>query len=82
MTLIGTWPRQPHLPLACLSCLLGVEPAGGLSSAEVHVSAAALVFLNGNILGLHRRPHKFVRAMRWVADWVLLFAGFGLVRRL
>jgi hypothetical protein len=43
----------------------GVEPATCLSSAEVHVAAAALVFLNGNILGLHRRPRKFVHAMRW-----------------
>lgn len=43
----------------------GVEPATCLSSAELHVRAAALVFLNGNILGLHRRPRKFVHAMRW-----------------
>lgn len=42
----------------------GVEPATCLSSAELHVRAAALVFLNGNILGLHRRPRKFVHAMR------------------
>lgn len=49
----------------------GVEPATILSSAEVHVRAAALVFLNGNILGLHRRPRKFVRAMRWVQSCIL-----------
>lgn len=60
--------------LSCVCCvcgpsLKGVEPATCMSSAEVHVRAAALVFLNGNILGLHRRPRKFVRAMRWVGGW-------------
>ncbi|WIA33788.1 hypothetical protein OEZ86_006901 [Tetradesmus obliquus] len=51
-------------PVARLAFLLGVEPVGLLSGAELHSKSAALVFLNGSILGLHRRPKKFVRAMR------------------
>jgi len=50
-----------------LAFLLGVEPVSSLAGSELHVSSAALVFLNGNILGLHRRPHRFVKAMRWAA---------------
>jgi DNA-directed RNA polymerase III subunit RPC2 len=50
-------PRQ-------LAYLLGVQPASALLGSEVHTPGAALVFLNGGILGVHRRPHKFVRMMR------------------
>jgi DNA-directed RNA polymerase III subunit RPC2 len=50
--------------VARLAFLLGVEPVSLLSGAELHARSAALVFLNGSILGLHRRPKKFVRAMR------------------
>lgn len=31
---------------------------------ELTRRGAALVFLNGNILGLHRRPHRFVASFR------------------
>jgi DNA-directed RNA polymerase III subunit RPC2 len=53
-------------PVARLAFLLGVEPVSLLSGAELHARSSALVFLNGSILGLHRRPKKFVRAMRCV----------------
>lgn len=53
-------------PIAQLAYILGVEPVGLLAGAELHAKGTALVFLNGNILGMHMRPHKFVRAFRWV----------------
>jgi DNA-directed RNA polymerase III subunit RPC2 len=53
-------------PLARLAYMLGVEPAGYLAGTEMHIKGAAWVFLNGNILGIHRRPHRLVRALRWV----------------
>eukprot|EP00877_Chromochloris_zofingiensis_P003786 jgi/Chrzof1/13408/Cz07g31260.t1 len=51
-------------PIAQLAYILGVEPVGLLAGAELHAKGTALVFLNGNILGMHMRPHKFVRAFR------------------
>lgn len=51
-------------PVARLAYLLGVEPVNSISGPELHTKSCALVFLNGSILGLHRRPHKFVKAMR------------------
>lgn len=51
-------------PIARLAYLLGVEPVTSLAGAELHAAGSALVFLNGGILGLHRRPQKFVRALR------------------
>jgi hypothetical protein len=55
-------------PLARLAYMLGVEQAGYLAGTEMHIKGAAWVFLNGNILGIHRRPHRLVRALRWVGQ--------------
>ena len=51
-------------PIAQLAYVLGVEPLTLLSGAELHVKGAALVFLNGNIVGIHRRPHALALALR------------------
>ena len=53
-------------PIARLAFVLGVEPASLVAACEARVlgSDIALVFLNGNILGLHRRPAHFLRAFR------------------
>lgn len=56
-------------PIARAAFMLGCEPVGGMSGCETHTRGAALVFLNGNILGMHRRPQTFVRTFRWVFRW-------------
>jgi hypothetical protein len=38
---------------------LGVEELALLSGEELHAPSSYLVFLNGSILGVHRKPHKF-----------------------
>ncbi|KAG1669071.1 hypothetical protein FOA52_003989 [Chlamydomonas sp. UWO 241] len=44
--------------------MLGVEPINSLSGGELHTPGSALTFLNGCLLGVHRRPHTLVRALR------------------
>jgi DNA-directed RNA polymerase III subunit RPC2 len=58
---------EEERPIAALAYQLGVEPAGTLAGAELRrlrARGAALVFLNGCILGLHRRPHAFLAAIK------------------
>ena len=51
-------------PIAAAALALGVAPAPLVHGAELHEAGAALVFLNGSILGAHRRPREFVNAAR------------------
>ncbi|KAK9863933.1 hypothetical protein WJX84_006245 [Apatococcus fuscideae] len=51
-------------PLIRLAFLLGVEPISSVMGAELHDDGTALVFLNGLVLGVHRRPLAFVSAVR------------------
>ncbi|MEW5318770.1 MAG: hypothetical protein WDW38_009963 [Sanguina aurantia] len=51
-------------PIARVAYLLGVEPLSHVTGAELHSKGAALVTLNGNLLGVHRRPHRLVKALR------------------
>ncbi|KAL4539453.1 hypothetical protein Ndes2437B_g02173 [Nannochloris sp. 'desiccata'] len=51
-------------PIAALAHILGVEPSTLVHGDELHDSGSALVFLNGSILGIHRRPMKFMHALR------------------
>eukprot|EP00930_Biecheleria_cincta_P046228 TRINITY_DN31884_c0_g1_i1.p1 TRINITY_DN31884_c0_g1~~TRINITY_DN31884_c0_g1_i1.p1 ORF type:complete len:1203 (-),score=178.11 TRINITY_DN31884_c0_g1_i1:56-3379(-) len=39
---------------------LGVEDAQALSGEEIHHKGNYTVFLNGNLLGIHRRPKRFM----------------------
>jgi hypothetical protein len=55
-------PPDPPPPPPCRPA--GVEPVGSMSGCETHAPGTALVFLNGNILGLHRRPQAFVATFR------------------
>ena len=50
--------------VAAAAAELGVEPAEDLSGAEMHARGSALVFLNGEILGVHASPDAFVAALR------------------
>ncbi len=65
---------EEEAPILRLAFMLGVMPVGNVLGGELHAAGAALVFLNGNIVGMHRRPHTFVKAMRWVG---ILFGGIG-----
>ncbi|DBB06715.1 hypothetical protein WJX77_001955 [Trebouxia sp. C0004] len=51
-------------PLAQLAYMLGVEPALLITGSELHDRNAALVILNGSILGVHRQPLRFAAAFR------------------
>lgn len=55
---------QEEGPIATICYMLGAEPITSLVGSELHTKGAALIFLNGNLLGVHRRPHKLVQAIR------------------
>ena len=55
---------QEEGPIATTCYMLGAEPITSLVGSELHTKGAALIFLNGNLLGVHRRPHKLVQAIR------------------
>eukprot|EP00931_Biecheleriopsis_adriatica_P063853 TRINITY_DN38747_c0_g1_i1.p1 TRINITY_DN38747_c0_g1~~TRINITY_DN38747_c0_g1_i1.p1 ORF type:complete len:1196 (-),score=225.56 TRINITY_DN38747_c0_g1_i1:24-3611(-) len=43
---------------------LGVEDAHAMSGEELHHFGNYLVFLNGNLLGIHRRPKRFMSSLQ------------------
>jgi DNA-directed RNA polymerase III subunit RPC2 len=51
-------------PIAQVAYALGVEAATLVSGAELHDSNSAMVFLNGTIIGIHRRPLRFAKQLR------------------
>ncbi|KAL0425410.1 UNVERIFIED_CONTAM: DNA-directed RNA polymerase III subunit, partial [Sesamum radiatum] len=51
-------------PLISLCYSLGVEDLELLSGEELHMPNSYLIILNGLILGKHRRPQRFAKAMR------------------
>jgi DNA-directed RNA polymerase III subunit RPC2 len=51
-------------PIARLCRDMGVEDVKRLTGNEIHSRGAFLVLLNGQILGVHTRPHDFVRDLR------------------
>ncbi|KAG2492788.1 hypothetical protein HYH03_008949 [Edaphochlamys debaryana] len=51
-------------PISRLLMALGTEPLANLAPSELHGSGGALVFLNGNLVGVHRRPHRLVTVIR------------------
>merc|ERR1719191_1669137 len=51
-------------PLRQMCYCLGVEDAQALFGEELHHSDNFLVFLNGELLGIHRRPNKFISNLR------------------
>ena len=59
--------------------MLGAEPITALSGSELHAAGSALVFLNGNLLGVHRRPHRMVQAIRWGISGASQGSGFCLL---
>ncbi|KAF4671681.1 DNA-directed RNA polymerase III subunit RPC2 [Perkinsus chesapeaki] len=51
-------------PIRRLCYSLGVEDAAGLTGEELHSTGTITVFLNGALLGVHRRPQTFMSDMR------------------
>jgi len=62
MTHVTTDEEEAPLARTCL--LLGVQPISHLAASELHARNAARVFLNGTLLGVTRRPHRVVAAIR------------------
>ena len=62
MTHVTTDEEEP--PIAALAHILGVEPATLIHGTELHDHRSALVFFNGSILGIHRRPMAFMHSLR------------------
>ncbi|CAI5930828.1 unnamed protein product [Closterium sp. NIES-64] len=55
---------EEEAPLVRLCHSLGVEDLHVQSAEEIHGASTYMVFLNGLILGVHRRPLKFSDALR------------------
>ncbi|BDA40723.1 DNA-directed RNA polymerase III subunit RPC2 [Coccomyxa sp. Obi] len=55
---------EEEAPLARLAYLLGTQPASLVSGFEHSSRGVAMVFLNGSILGIHRRPKRLVKEFR------------------
>lgn len=62
LTHVTTGESEAALRSICYC--LGVEDAHVLSGEEMHHKGNYLVFLNGNILGVHRRPRRFMRQLQ------------------
>jgi hypothetical protein len=52
-------------PIAQLAYTMGVEASTLVSGAELHDRHSAMVFLNGTLLGIHRRPLQFAQQLRY-----------------
>lgn len=55
---------EEELPLVRLCTALGVEDLSLLSAEELHSASSYLVFLNGSIVGIHRRPLHLADCIR------------------
>eukprot|EP00271_Cylindrocystis_brebissonii_P011391 TRINITY_DN2883_c0_g1_i3.p1 TRINITY_DN2883_c0_g1~~TRINITY_DN2883_c0_g1_i3.p1 ORF type:complete len:1136 (+),score=226.28 TRINITY_DN2883_c0_g1_i3:22-3408(+) len=55
---------EEEAPLVRLCITLGVEDLAVLSGEELHSRNTYIAFLNGAILGVHRRPRRFADLMR------------------
>ena len=52
---------EPEKPILRLSINLGTEDIGLLTGDEIHDENSYIVFLNGQTIGIHRKPYIFVR---------------------
>lgn len=55
---------QNELPLAKIAYLLGVEQVELIRGADLSRGSSVIVFLNGSILGVHRKPVTFMQNFR------------------
>jgi DNA-directed RNA polymerase III subunit RPC2 len=59
-----TTEEADNRPIERLCHDLGVEDANRMTGHEIHSRDSFLVFLNGLILGVHRRPKELVESLR------------------
>jgi len=64
LTHVTTGEGQGGSALRQMCFCLGVEDANALSGEELHSIGNYLVFLNGNLLGIHRRPKRFMASLQ------------------
>jgi DNA-directed RNA polymerase III subunit RPC2 len=57
---------EPEKPILRIAINLGTEDIGLLTGREIHSKECHIVFLNGQIVGVHREPEKFVRQFRYM----------------
>mmetsp|Transcript_40561 Transcript_40561/g.29197 ORF Transcript_40561/g.29197 Transcript_40561/m.29197 type:complete len:103 (-) Transcript_40561:210-518(-) len=57
---------SPEQPLLKIAIDLGMEDASLLGGDELHSKDHYLVFLNGQPVGIHKQPVKFVRNFRFL----------------
>lgn len=62
LTHITTGESEVALRQMCY--MLGVEDANALSGEELHNVGSYLVFLNGSLLGIHRRPKRLMSSLQ------------------
>jgi len=55
---------EPEKPLLRIAINLGTEDIGLLTGKEIQSTECSIVFLNGQIIGVHKRPDVFVKAFR------------------
>eukprot|EP00744_Colponema_vietnamica_P010506 GILI01014846.1.p1 GENE.GILI01014846.1~~GILI01014846.1.p1 ORF type:complete len:800 (+),score=237.77 GILI01014846.1:333-2402(+) len=55
---------EDETPIARLAYDLGVEDASCMSGEELYAEGVYMVFLNGQILGVHRHPFEFLKSFR------------------
>ena len=55
---------EPEKPLLRIAINLGTEDIGLLTGKEIHSKNCYIVFLNGQIIGVHKKPDVFVKAFR------------------
>lgn len=55
---------EPEKPIMRLAINLGTEDIGLLTGKEIHSKDCYIVFLNGQIIGVHKKPYEFVHQFR------------------
>mmetsp|Transcript_12596 Transcript_12596/g.28731 ORF Transcript_12596/g.28731 Transcript_12596/m.28731 type:complete len:798 (+) Transcript_12596:1-2394(+) len=56
-------------PVKQICYCLGVEDAHTMTGEELHSGDTCMVFLNGDLLGVHRKPNKFMSDLRRLRRW-------------
>ena len=57
---------EEETPIRAIAYDLGVEDIRLLSGAEINAASNAMVFFNGQILGVHREPQRFISQFRFL----------------
>ena len=55
---------EEESPLIRLSFALGVEDLRLLNGEDIHNPTSCLIFINGQIIGIHKKPQVFLNSIR------------------